>query len=285
MPMFNTTIKQAFSVSGTGIHSGVPCTLTFEPAPAGHGIVFYRTDLNNIAIPLSVGTLRHTSRATLLGISDTACIRTPEHLLATCSGLGLTDLKILCSSEEIPIFDGSAAPFCQAFLSNGLHHYASHRSPFVITKPVCVSEGDAMVMVLPGNSQFTYYLSYSHDGIQDQVVTFSPDTDSFVRDIASARTFGFRHEIDFLLSQGLAKGATLENAIVVEPDGRYSSTLRFPDELARHKCLDLMGDCWVLNRPIQGHVVGIKSGHSLTAKLIQKLVTDPAYVAQVPQVT
>ena len=265
------TLKQPLTLQGVGIHSGLTNTLTFEPAPPQSGIQFIRTDLDNALIPVNPSNLQHTDRATLLTTAEGHSIRTPEHLLAACAGYGITNLRISCSAEEVPIFDGSSLAYCEAFSDCGIQDQGEPCTPLVIQEPIWVSEGDAMVMVLPGDvPQYTYHFSYPNHWIEDQTVTFSPDKESFFETLSQARTFGFRHEIDALLSMGLAKGASLDNALVIEPDG-YSSDLRYTNELALHKCLDLVGDCWVLNRPIQGHVIGIKSGHKLTASLVQRL--------------
>lgn len=266
--MVQKSLKNPFSFEGIGIHSGQSVQVTCLPAAANTGIIFRRLDLAGKEVPVCPDSLKLADRCTQLHWNGVD-IFTPEHLLAACAGLGIDNMAIQIDHAEVPIMDGSALAFATGFLDAGIQALSAPVTPFVITKPVLVQEGDRYVMALPSPiSYFSYVLSYPDTFIGSQTVTVS--TDQFLSDIAPARTYGFEAEIQALLDRGLAQGGCLDNAVVIGNTG-YLSELRFPDELARHKTLDLMGDLWVLGRPILGHVIGVKSGHALNARFVKQL--------------
>lgn len=267
--MIRKTLKNPCFFSGVGIHSGVQAQLHIKPASTGEGLCFFRTDLNH-RIPVSPAYVLSTARATLLG--DTrGYIKTPEHLLAACAGLGLTDLVIEIDAEEVPILDGSSLAFIQGMKAAHLCMSDVSVQPLVITTPVVVSEGEGMVIALPSSEpRYTYTLDYPATFIGSQISSWPLTEAIFEAEIAPARTYGFFKEVEALLKNGLAKGGSLENAVIIGETG-YMTPLRFPDELARHKVLDLIGDMVLLGRPILGHLIGIKSGHSLNAKMVHHL--------------
>lgn len=270
--MIRKTLKKTCTLSGIGIHSGLQVELTLKPAAAGSGLCFFRTDAQ-VCIPVHPTYLSSTARATLLE-NNGSFIKTPEHLLAACAGLGITDLLIEISGEEIPILDGSSLDFVNAFQSAEIVSIEGDIHPLIITKPCIVSEDGAMVIALPHpTSRYTYTLDYPHTFIGSQVSSWELSSDIFETEIAPARTYGFFKEVEALLKQGLARGGSIDNAVIIG-DTEYMTPLRFPDELARHKLLDLIGDMAVLNRPIQGHILGIKSGHALNAKMVKFLASQ-----------
>jgi len=261
------TIKEEIVFTGIGIHSGHPVHLRLTPC-FKPGITFVRTDCENFQIPLSIHTLSHTARATLL-TKGSYSIKTPEHLLAACQGHGVSGLTVYLDAEELPILDGSAKYYSDAFLKVGFHPIES-LPPIVIQKPFSVLEDGCSVLGFPDSEpRFSYFLSYPNSILKEQFASFS-FRHNFNQEIAPARTFGFLSDLETLHQQGLAKGANLDCVLGIDTDG-YLSALRMEEEPARHKLLDLMGDTWVFHRPIQGHIVGIKSGHDLSAKWIKQL--------------
>lgn len=266
--MVQKSLKKPFSFEGIGIHSGQSVQVTCLPAAADTGIIFRRLDLAGKEVPVCPDSLKLADRCTQLHWNSVD-IFTPEHLLAACAGLGIDNMAIEIDHAEVPIMDGSALSFATGFLDAGIQELSAPVTPFVITQPILVQEGDRYVIALPSPiSYFSYVLSYPDTFIGSQTITAS--TAQFLSDIAPARTYGFEAEIQALLDRGLAQGGCLDNAVVIGKTG-YLSELRFPDELVRHKTLDLMGDLWVLGRPILGHVIGVKSGHALNAQFVKEL--------------
>lgn len=268
--MTSRSISNSVSLTGVGIHSGKPVTVTLRPALAGTGIVFIRTDLNNARVHVHPNQLKSTQRATLLEENGVK-IATPEHLLSACMGLSITDLKIEISGEEVPIMDGSATLFAQALQNAIPTNLDTPLSPFTPQTPLWCQDSDKTVLILPSETLvWTYCLDYPDHFIGQQSVSYINNPDTYIQDIAPARTYGFKAEVDALLARGLAKGGSLDNALVIgETD--YINPPRMPNELARHKLLDLMGDFVCFARPIQAHIIGIKSGHNLHMKTVQML--------------
>lgn len=266
--MFEQTLTRSVSFQGFGIHTGKRTTLTLKPSTT-YGIRFFRTDCNNACIPITPQTLVSQQRATAFQYNNVALL-TPEHLFAALHALHLTNLDIEINGSEVPIMDGSSLEFYTTLHDVGVRTLDTPINPIIITKPLHVEENEAAILCLPSTtSSFTYRLHYPNF-IGSHLFTFTPSTDNFENELAPARTYGFYEEVKALQEKGLALGGTLENAIVIGDDA-YMNPLRFPNELCRHKTLDLFGDLWTIQRPIQGHIVGIKSGHALTMKLIQTL--------------
>lgn len=265
------TLKETLVFQGVGVHSGNPVVLTLQPS-FSPGIRFVRTDLNFYEIPLSLSTLSFAAFSTLLE-KEGVFIKTPEHLLAACHGHLVSGLNVLLDSEELPILDGSAQPYSQAFSKVGVSEI-SNPHPIVIQKPIYVFKNEASIVAFPDSvSRVSYFLSYPNTCLSEQYFSVVLTPDSFAQEIAPARTFGFFSELVALQEKGFAKGVNENNVLGIDEKG-YLSTTRFKEEPARHKLLDLIGDTWVFNRPIQGHIVGIKSGHSLTAEFVQKLAKE-----------
>ncbi|HEY4002626.1 MAG TPA: UDP-3-O-acyl-N-acetylglucosamine deacetylase, partial [Candidatus Xenobia bacterium] len=196
-------------------------------------------------------------------------VLTPEHLLSACHGLGIRDARFLLDGPEVPILDGSAAPFARAMVESGLTEGAP-QEPLHLDTPVAVVDGSSMILCRPAPTfSATYVAHYPHPLVGTQVYEYGSDTD-YLSQIAPARTFGFLEEVEALRAQGLIMGGSLECAVVVMPD-HFSTPLRFPDELVRHKVLDLLGDLAVLGRPLAAHVIAVRTSHRLHVRLLHAL--------------
>ncbi|MBX5481914.1 MAG: UDP-3-O-acyl-N-acetylglucosamine deacetylase [Myxococcaceae bacterium] len=273
------TLKEPISCEGVGLHSGAPVKLTLLPAPANHGVVFVRTDLpQKVEIPaLAKHVVDTSSLATTLG-RDGVKIGTVEHLLAALAGMGIDNVRVEVDGPEVPIMDGSAAPFAYLVKTAGVRVLSEPKSFIVIKRQVTVTDGDKEATFSPATRfRIDCTIDFKHPLISDQAITFEFSDRNFSREIARARTFGFLRDVEMLKKAGLARGGSLENAIVVDdfsilnPDG-----LRFPDEFVRHKLLDALGDTSLFGHPVIGHLKVFKSGHALNHKLVTRVLSDPA---------
>ncbi len=278
MSLNQRTIAARTSVTGVGLHSGEPVTLTLVPAPVDSGVVFVRTDLaKTVEIPAKSSFVVDTSLATSIG-KDGVRVGTVEHVLAALSGMGVDNIRVEVSGPEVPIMDGSSAPFCYLIRSAGLVNQRKLKRFMVIQRPVEVRDGDKLARLAPaGRFSISCTIDFQHPLIHDQAYRMDFSDRTFDREISKARTFGFLRDVEKLKSIGLARGGSLENAIVVDefnilnPDG-----LRFPDEFVRHKILDAVGDLALLGMPVVGHLVASKSGHALNQKLVRAVLADPS---------
>ena len=271
------TLLEKVSCTGIGLHSGAKIELTLCPAPPNTGIVFVRTDLPHpVEIPAKPEFVVDTTLATTIGKGNVR-IGTIEHLMAALAGLGIDNCRVEVTGPEIPIMDGSAAPFVYLVKTAGIELQRALKRFLVIRKPISIVDGDKEVRLLPAN-QFTvsFTIDFDHPLISDQQFRMDFSDRFFHREICRARTFGFLREVEMLKKMGLAKGGSLENAIVIDdfsivnPDG-----LRFPDEFVRHKILDSIGDMSLFGMPVIGHLVAKKSGHALNHKLVTRVLADP----------
>jgi len=273
------TISAPISCQGVGLHSGVDVNLTLRPAPADHGIVFVRTDAaRGVSIPATADYVVNTELATTLGRAAVK-VGTVEHLLAALAGLGIDNLRIELDGPEVPIMDGSAAPFAYLVKTAGVRVLDAPKSFLVVKKPISVADGEKCASLSPSSRfRIDCTIDFQHPLISDQSFQMEFSDRTFSREIARARTFGFLRDVEMLKKVGLAKGGSLENAIVVDefsilnPDG-----LRFPDEFVRHKVLDAMGDVSLFGKPVIGHLTVYKSGHALNHRLVQKVLSSPAH--------
>ncbi len=270
------TIRKAVTCQGVGLHTGSAVTLTLQPAPADHGVVFVRTDLPRpVSIPGLAKYVVDTSLATTLGCDGTR-IGTVEHLMAALSGLGIDNVRVEVNGPEVPIMDGSAAPFAYLISSAGIRVQSEPKSFIVLKKAVAVHDGDKEATLTP-SSRFRIQctIDFKHPLISDQSYELEFSDRSFSREISRARTFGFLRDVEMLKKVGLARGGSLDNAIVVDefsilnPDG-----LRFPDEFVRHKILDAMGDVALFGRPVIANLRVHKGGHALNHRLVQRVLAD-----------
>lgn len=271
--MKQTTLSKSISVTGTGLHTGVPVNMTLKPAPANTGYVFIRTDLDDFEIPASVEYISHCSYATTL-LRKGVVLSTCEHLLSALRGSGVDNCFIELDNIEIPILDGSSEDFVELIAKAGISQQDAPRRFLKVLSKVDYSQGDRVMSIEPCDRfEIDCVIDFPHPFINRQTFRFVLEDGSFVKEIASARTFGFTHEIEMLRKANLALGGSLDNAIVLTPDGMLNETpLRFQDEFVRHKILDLIGDLALLGMPVLGRVHAEKSGHAVHASLMAKLL-------------
>nr|BFD63459.1 UDP-3-O-acyl-N-acetylglucosamine deacetylase [Bdellovibrio sp. HM001] len=271
------TIRKKTVVQGIGIHSGDPCTLTFRPAPADTGVYFIRTDLpGSPSLKVTARNVQATSHQTTIGGPEFS-VATIEHCVSALSALRIDNLFIELDGPEIPIGDGSAKVFLEALLTVGIVEQDQPRKYCYITEPIYFSEGDKHAYVVPYHGlRLTVTIDFPNPTIGKQTIDLDINEQSFGRDVANARTFGFMKDVEALKARGLAKGGSLDNCVVldgetvVNPDG-----LRWADEFVRHKALDALGDLVTLEMPLMGHVVLYKAGHDVMNKLVRKIWDSP----------
>lgn len=274
-----TTLQQSISISGIGLHTGVEVNLTLKPAPENTGYIFIRTDLDNFEIPASVEFISHCSYATTL-LRKGVLLSTCEHLLSALRGFGVDNCFIELDNIEIPILDGSSENFIELIEKAGVVEQNSPRRFLKVLEKVEFVQGDRKMSIEPSDKfEIECEIDFSHPFINRQTFHFQLNNGSFGREIASARTFGFTHEIEMLRKANLAQGGSLDNAIVLTPEGMLNETpLRFADEFVRHKILDIIGDIALIGMPVLGKIKAEKSGHAVHASLMSKLLkTESAW--------
>ncbi len=271
--MNQTTIAKPIGISGVGLHTGVDVNLTLKPAPENTGYIFVRTDLDNFELPASVEYISHCSYATTL-MRRGVVLSTCEHLLSALRGAGIDNCFIELDNIELPIMDGSSEDFIDLIQKAGVAEQRTPRRFLRILKKVEYTENDRSMSVEPSDKyEIECVIDFPHPFINKQAFNFVFENGSFGREIASARTFGFTHEIEMLRKANLALGGSLDNAIVLTPDGMLNeSPLRFNNEFVRHKILDIIGDFALLGMPILGKIKAEKSGHAVHASLMSKLL-------------
>lgn len=255
---YQTTLRNAFAYEGVGLHTGVPCRVEVRPAPADSGLRF-RTA--GVEIPALAEYVVETARATVVG-KDGVTISTIEHLLAALFGMGIANAHIDVDGPEIPVADGSAKTWVDLISGAGIAAQPEVRERYVPAAPSFVRDGDRAVVILPAAQLRIKFLADFAPPIGTQYFDGELTPEVFASEIASARTFGYLHEVQSLLDRGLAKGGTLDNALVFAPDGPMQE-MRWPNEPVRHKVLDLIGDFALLGAWPQCEIVAIKSGHKL----------------------
>jgi UDP-3-O-[3-hydroxymyristoyl] N-acetylglucosamine deacetylase len=266
------TIAEVAHCSGVGIHSGREVNLTIRPAPVNHGIKFVRRDLpDSPDIPARFNKVVDTSLATVIGY-DGFIVSTIEHLMASFAGLAVDNARVEIDSYEMPIMDGSAAPFTALIKSVGIKEQEAPRFFFIVRKPIELQENGKAVGIYPSDSyRITCSIAYDHPLIQNQTLTVDMSEQDFEEEISKARTFGFLHEYEQLKRYGLARGGSLDNVVVVDQQGVLNeSGLRYKDEFVRHKILDCLGDFSLLGMPLIGHIKADKSGHAFHHAFLQK---------------
>ncbi len=276
--MFQRTIAEKVSCTGVGLHSGAPTQLTLHPARANTGIVFVRTDLGEpVEIPAASAEVASTALATTLG-RGAATVGTVEHLLAALFGLEIDNVRIEIDGPELPVMDGSSAPFVYLIRSAGIFDQREPRRVLRIRRKIEVVDGDRRISIEPAREfRVSYAVDFEHPAIRRQQLAFGPLTaERFEREISAARTFGFLREVRDLWDHGFARGGSLDNTVVlddekvVNPDG-----LRWPDEFVRHKVLDLCGDLALLGASVHGHVRAERGGHAMHQRLVSAILGDP----------
>ncbi len=269
--LLQTTLARPVRISGIGLHSGRHVHVVLRPAGADHGIVFWRQDVDAFmpAIAEAAGRFDH---ATTLGERGRD-VSTVEHLLSAAVGAGIDNLLVELDGPEVPILDGSALPWLDAFAKAGLVPLAALRDPFTPSRVVSVpATGGRKLEIRPARDlRVTYTIDFPSPAIGRQSLTVVLTAETYATHVAPARTFGFLSEYEQLKQHGLARGASAENCIVVGEDRVENGALRFPDEFVRHKVLDLLGDLALVGRPVTGHVVAHKAGHAMHAALAARL--------------
>jgi UDP-3-O-[3-hydroxymyristoyl] N-acetylglucosamine deacetylase len=268
------TVAKRVSCTGVGLHSGKPATLTLAPAPADAGVSFVRMDLG-VEIPARNEFVADTTLSTNLALGS-ARVHTVEHVMAALHGMGIDNCRIEVDGPEIPILDGSAAPFVCLVQEAGVRVERAGRRWLVIDQPVEIRDGDKLARLEPSEGfSVSFTADFDHPLITNQSFHVTMGDRVFEREVARARTFCFLRDIERMQAAGLAKGGSLANAIVVDefsilnPEG-----LRFPDEFARHKVLDAVGDLALFGVPVLGALTAVKSGHALNQALVRKVLAD-----------
>jgi len=266
------TVKSNVSIAGIGLHSGIYTTVELQPAPAGSGITFVRTDLDGLRIPALQASTTALDYATTVGKDDVS-VGTVEHLLAAMVACGVTDVDILIDGVEVPIIDGSALPFVHLIDAAGIRALGSDVRVLRLREPIEIVDGPKSIRINPANRlTIKYKIDFDHPVIGRQSVHFDFHHDSFLKKIAPARTFGFMKDVESLRAAGLARGGAVENAIVLDDRGVMNGPLRFRDEFVRHKVLDLIGDLALIGRPIVGEIVASRGGHALHSRFVERIL-------------
>ncbi len=273
------TLKNEIRATGVGLHTGQKIYLTLRPAPVDSGIVFRRVDLDPIVeIEAKATNVGDTTLSTTLMKGDVR-VSTVEHLLSAMAGLGIDNAIVDLSAAEVPIMDGSAGPFVFLIQSAGILEQSAAKKFIRIKKEITVTDGDKVATLLPFDGfKVSFTIDFDHPVFKgkklDAVVDFS--STSFVKEISRARTFGFMHEIEYLRSKGLAKGGSVDNAIVVDKYRIVNEDgLRYEDEFVKHKILDAIGDLYLLGNTLIGEFKAFKSGHGLNNLVLRELLRQP----------
>jgi UDP-3-O-[3-hydroxymyristoyl] N-acetylglucosamine deacetylase len=269
------TVKDKIAFSGVGLHSGKTVTMTVRPADAGTGIIFHRIDLTPpVSIEACASSVVNTRLSTTIG-KNNATVSTIEHIMAALYGCGVDNAHIDIDGPEVPIMDGSAAPFVEALRETGLKTLARPRKYIVVKKPVTVTDGDKKITLIPSRYfRISFDMRFNHPVVNNQFKSMKFDEEKFGTEYAPARTFGFLAEVETLKANGLARGGSLDNAVVIGDEGILNEGgLRFEDEFVRHKIMDSVGDFYLAGHRIIGHIKALKSGHDLNHKLVTELLS------------
>jgi UDP-3-O-[3-hydroxymyristoyl] N-acetylglucosamine deacetylase len=286
-----TTLKTAISCTGVGLHSGKKVSMTLNPADKNSGIVFKRTDIegNGAVIPATWDRVVDTRLCTTIGNDDGVTVSTIEHLMAALSGCGIDNAIVELSGPEVPIMDGSAAPFVFLVECAGVVQQSERRRVIRVLKPVTVTDGNKVATLNPSNVfSLDFSIDFNSVVVASQSISIGLVNGTFKNELARARTFGFLHEVEQLRAAGLAKGGSLDNAVVVSGDKVLNEEgLRFDNEFVRHKVLDAIGDLYLAGGAILGQFSGVCSGHAANNQILRALFADKdawCYEAAEPEV-
>jgi len=275
--IFQCTIDKPVSISGIGLHTGKVITMRLRPASAGTGIVFHRSEGDRcVSIPAVSANVVDTRLATVIGKQDLT-VSTIEHFMASLAAFGIDNLNVDIDGPEVPILDGSAAPYIELMREAGLRSLDRTRKFLAVRKPMTLVDGEKRVTVVPSRFfRITFDIAFDHPCISLQNRSVKLSWESFCQDIARARTFGFLHEVEYLKSNGLARGGSLENAVVIGEDRILNEDgLRYNDEFVRHKILDAIGDFSLVGYPILGHIKAYKAGHDINHQMVEQILASP----------
>lgn len=269
------TLKSEISLSGIGLHTGRQVNVRLRPSSRDSGIVFYRVDKES-CLRADVASVIDSAYATTIG-NEEAKVRTVEHLLSAFSGLGIDNVIVEIDGPEIPILDGSATEIVDLILKAGIAKQGKRAAYMRITNPVRMEDGHSSITILPYNGRkITFRINFDHGILGEQILSLDINEETYVREIAPARTFGFLKDVQYLMSKGLVRGGSLSNAIILtESKILNPSGLRFKDEFVRHKILDLVGDFSLIGMPIHGHIIADKAGHSTNVRFLKQLINRP----------
>lgn len=272
------TIEKSLSLSGVGVHSGKPATLTVRPAGVGEGVTFVRADQGGAVIPAHALRVSTTMLGTNMANDAGVSVATVEHFLAACAGLGVDNIVAELDGPELPILDGSSKPFVVMLEKAGLVEQAAPRRVLKVLKAIEVREGVKVARLAPGRGfVMRVLIDFPSKAIGKQTITFEMKPGAFAREVAWARTFGFKKDAEAMYAQGKALGASMDNAIVIEDDAILNEGgLQADDEFVRHKLLDVIGDLALAGGPIEGLYEGEQPGHALNNRLLRELFADPS---------
>lgn len=276
---YQHTVKAPLTINGIGVHSGLPATLVIRPAPVSAGISFIRTDITDRpnVIPARWDAVTDTRLCTVISNKHGVSVSTIEHLMSAFAALGVDNAIVEINGPETPIMDGSAIAFVEKLQQTGLIRQGGRRLALRIKKTVSFKEGDKETILSPAEgSYYGLEIDFPTPLIGRQKYTHAFTESNYIADIASARTFGFLHEVEQLKKLGLARGGSLENAIVIDGDKVLNpGGLRFKNEFVRHKILDAIGDLYLCGTQIIGHYHGVKAGHAMNNKILHALFAQP----------
>ena len=268
------TIRSAAQCSGIGLHSGAPVKLRILPAPAGTGIVFRRTDLDGFEVEAVSRNVARVSYATSL-MKKGVLISTTEHLLSAFVGMGIDNAIVELDNLELPILDGSSKPFVELVRRAGIRKQRRPRTYIRVLRPLEMRDGNKFIAIYPSDRySVSYAINFPHPLIGRESLEIELTNGNYLSHIAPARTFGFLHEAEAMRQQGLIRGASDQNAIVLTRDAVMNPPLRFKDEFVRHKILDLIGDLALIGRQILGNVVADRAGHAMHTALVSRLLRN-----------
>jgi UDP-3-O-[3-hydroxymyristoyl] N-acetylglucosamine deacetylase len=268
------TLKRSISCAGIGLHSGKKVNLSLKPAAADTGIRFRRTDLGGVEIPARATHVGAVAYATQLREGE-ATVETVEHLLAALAAMRVDNAVIELNTREVPIMDGSSAPFIYLLQEAGIRVLAEPRRYMKVTRPMTLTRGDKQISLYPADEfKVSYTIGFDHPLLRHQARAITVTEETFAEEIAPARTFTFLKEVEMLRQNGLALGGSLDNAIVIGDTGVLNSSLRFDDEFVRHKILDLVGDLSLVGHPVVAHAVVHRGGHALHTAMAAQLLQE-----------
>ncbi|MFH1593404.1 MAG: UDP-3-O-acyl-N-acetylglucosamine deacetylase [Candidatus Omnitrophota bacterium] len=267
------TIRNEFTLEGKGLQTGRPVKVSFYPEKENESIIFVRTDLaKKPRIRLADFFDLGTDRRSKISLGEGHYIETVEHLLAALWGAGIDNVRIELCDSELPALDGSASCYLDAINNSGIDEQEAGRRVIEIKEPIWVEEKVSFLGIFPSSIfKVSYILEYESPAIGKQFFSEALSPETFQKEVAPARTFCLKEEAEYLLKKGYGKGADLKNTLVMDEAGPMDNVLRFPDEPVRHKVLDLVGDLYLLGRPIKGRIVAIRSGHKLNLELVKKI--------------
>jgi UDP-3-O-[3-hydroxymyristoyl] N-acetylglucosamine deacetylase len=271
---YQITIQRPVETEGTGLHTAVHCRLRLVPAPADTGIVFRRVDLDDFEIEAHVRNVARVSYATSL-MKQGVLLSTTEHILAALYSCGVDNVYVELDALELPILDGSAQPFIDLLSRAGTRRLRRQRRYIRVVKPLEFADGDRRIGIYPADEFRVHcFVDYNHPSVGPQDVELTVNRDSFSRELAPARTFGFMKDFAGMKAMGLIRGGALDNAIVLDDTSVMNGPLRFADEFGRHKALDLIGDLALVGRPLLARIIAHKAGHALHTQLVTRLLAD-----------